>query len=346
MDHYQVLGLSDKATLDEIKTTFRQFAVKYHPDKNPNDATAEKKFKEALAAYEVLSDPDKRRAYDSQRQEPHDVFDGKYNVNFGYGGVRGDDITCYIAVNLEAVLTGCDVPIEFDRKVACMACGGVGGSVGICGGCHGVGWKLLPTMNGVQSKRKCQKCDGLGSAIDVECIACQRSGFSGNECVTYMVQVPPGIDNLMVMTFKDQGNPGRFGGANGDLLVVVKIRDHPLFERQGDDLICKVPVAYPKLVLGGEISILNLNRTAIKFNIPQSTAVGTRFRLHNLGLPKRNAFDPAVRGDLFVEIKIDIPTNLSSDHRIAIEQLAEVANTESFRQICKFESKMSEFLDS
>lgn len=351
MDLYTILGVAKTATPEEIKKAYRQLALKYHPDKNPGDKEAEQQFKKVGEAYGVLSDPDKRKEYDRfgsvGRQSSggfHDMSDdifSPFRRQKAYRGRAGDHIVCHIAVNLEAVSKGCEVEVKFKRAKVCSDCKGQGGTLGECRACNGVGQKITMMSPIMQSSMTCQECVGTGEGIIDPCKKCSGKGYDSYEDVEIVVQVPPGIDNGMSMTYKGMGNPGRCGGRDGHLMVQVAVKKHALFERisQGD-ILCVVPVTYDQLVFGDEIEIPNLERTNVKFKMPAGTQSGSKFRLQKQGLPK--AVGPKQNddiGDLLVEVRIEIPSKLNDNHRIMVEQLAGIYDVEAFPTISEFKRK-------
>jgi molecular chaperone DnaJ len=353
MDLYATLEVKRDDSQDEIKKAYRKLALKYHPDKNPGDKEAEAKFKEIAKAYEILGDPEKRKQYDTygEADKPHHPFFHDIFNPFNPFGQRprrakpGDHIVCHIGINLEAVLKGCEVDLQFKRACICDACKGKGGETGQCKSCNGAGQRITVMTANIRSSETCRDCMGSGEGVIDPCKDCKGTGYSKYDDVSVTIHVPPGIENGMDMTYRGMGNPGRCGAPAGHLIVQVTVKKHEFFERgPNGDLHCIVPVTYTQLVLGDEIELYNLEKIPVKFKMPAGTQSGTKFRLQKKGLPRKIKADqtPDELGDLTVEVKVEIPTKLNDNHRIILEQLAEVIDAKAFPLITDFARKLQE----
>mgnify|MGYP001043942000 FL=1 len=346
-DYYEVLGVSKGASDDEIKKAYRKLAKQYHPDLNPGDKDAETKFKEVSEAYEILSDADKKQKYDRFGHagvDPNYSAGGTYSGDFGGfdmsgfgggidlgdifdsffgGGVsssgrrnapqKGDSLKISIALSFEEAAFGCTKTVEIDRIEKCADCGGTGAEKGsaaeTCPMCHGTGTvkSTQRTPLGMfSSSSPCQTCRGTGKIIKNPCKTCRGLGLARHRR-RIEIKIPEGIDDNQPLQMRGQGNAGSNGGPAGDLYVVVSIRPHPLFTRQGADVLCEVPISYKDAVLGAEIEVLTIDGR-VKYSIPEGTQTGTVFRLRGKGIKRP---DSRGRGDHFVTVNIETPKNLS-----------------------------------
>ncbi len=351
-DYYEVLGVARDASPEEIKKAYRRIAKQYHPDKNPGDKEAEEKFKEACEAYEVLSDPEKRARYDryghegvkfsgdqftyadfTHADEFADLFSSIFDSFFGTHtgrrrtrsaqAERGRDLKVGVTLDLEDAARGKEVELSLTRLETCEECNGTGAKPGSrprtcpeCGG-HGVvffqrGFFSLQTT--------CSRCGGEGSIIDSPCTMCAGRGRV-NERQTVKVRIPPGVDEGSLVRIPGQGEVGPHRGPRGDLYVEIHLREHPIFQRDGDDLLCEVPISFAQAALGDEITIPTLDGEE-KLRIPAGTQSHQVMRLRGKGMPR--ASDPNVRGDLFVRVIVRTPTNLSERERELFRELAEL----------------------
>jgi len=352
-DYYEVLGVAKGASADEIKRAYRSLAKKYHPDMNPGDKEAEAKFKEANEAYDVLSDADKRAKYD---QFGHAAFDpasggfggGGFGFDGGFdfsdifssffGGVcgrssgrnmprEGDDILARVTVSFEDAAFGCKREVNFSRVEGCSECGTSGAEKGTqpetCAACHGRGTVTVQqqTMFGyTQTQRACQNCRGTGKIIKTPCKNCNGKGYvKVNKRLE--VNIPEGIDNMQRIVLRGQGSAGRNGGANGDLVIEVRVKPHDLFTRDGNNLYIDVPISFTEAALGAEIEIPLLGGKREKFTIPEGTQSGTSFTLKGKGIADIN--NPRRRGDLIFTANIETPKNLSAEQKKILRSFAE-----------------------
>jgi len=343
-DYYETLGVPQTADETAIKSAYRKMALKYHPDRNPGDKTAEEKFKEAAQAYAVLADPEKRDRYNrfghagvsgsaggTAGFDPTifsdfgDILGGLGDL-FGVGGGtgrggirRGADLRYDLEISFEEASTGTETTLQIPREEACEGCGGSGAAPGsspeACGHCRGHG-QIRSQEGFFTVARTCPRCRGAGRVISKPCQSCQGTGRTTNER-KLKVKIPSGIATAQRLRLSGEGEHGDRNGPPGDLYVVVHVRDHPFFHREGDDLLCEVPVTYPVLALGAEISVPTLNEPTT-IQIPKGTQPDTRFRLRGKGMPNVGGRG---HGDLYVGVKVVVPDELTSGQRKLIEAL-------------------------
>ena len=350
-DYYEVLGVSKTASEDEIKKAYRGLAKKYHPDMNPGDKDAEVKFKEVNEAYAVLSDSDKRSKYD---RFGHDAFDptsggggfggfggfGGADFDFGdifssfFGGgtssrsranmpVEGDDVATRVSVSFEEAAFGCKKEVNFARIESCPDCNGSGGTdVEKCSDCNGTGRINVrqQTMLGyMQTQRPCTKCSGKGKIIKNPCKNCNGKGrIKINKKLE--VNIPAGIDNRQNIILRGQGCAGINGGPSGDLIIEVTVRPDRIFEREGNNIYCEVPITFAEAALGAEIDVPVLGGGTEKFKIPEGTQSGTNFTLKNKGIPDINT---KRKGDVILTVAVETPKNLNSKQKELLSAFAE-----------------------
>jgi len=335
----------------EIKKAYKKLAVANHPDRNPDDPQAAERFKEAAEAYEVLSSAEKRRLYDQFGHEGlrgrtgggagftdlNDIFDhfgdifgdlfgGGRQRSSGPRGRRGNDVRTKVTITLNEVLTGCTKEIKLKRNEHCSKCEGTGAKPGTspvtCDYCSGNG-AVQHRQGFFSMQTTCPACHGSGTVIREKCEDCRGSGYERQD-VALDVTVPAGIDDGRQMILQGEGEPGTPGAPRGDLYVDVHVKPHPMFERQGNHLICRVPITYTQAALGAEIDIpLLAGKDTLK--IPAGTQPNHMFRLKGKGLPELRS---GYLGDLHVEVKIEVPKKLSEQQEELLRQLAELENTE------------------
>jgi molecular chaperone DnaJ len=355
-DYYEVLGVARTATEIEIKSAYRKLALKYHPDRNPGDKSAEEKFKEAAEAYAVLADTDKRHMYDRFGHaglggaatggfDPT-VFTGFEDILGGLGDIfgigemfggqrrrggpqRGADLRYDLEISFDESAKGVETTIQIPRNETCETCKGSGAAPGskpqTCPQCHGRG-QLRYQQGFFTVARTCGQCRGTGSIISTPCTACRGSGRIQQQR-KLTVKIPAGIASGQRLRLSSEGESGAGGGPSGDLYVVVHVQEHPFFHRDGNDLFCEIPLNYPTLALGGEISIPTLEG-GDTFKIPEGTQSGATFRLRGRGMP--DVVSGRGRGDLLVTVKVATPKKLTKDQRKLLEQLAETMPKEKF----------------
>ncbi|QMV72757.1 molecular chaperone DnaJ [Comamonas piscis] len=345
-DYYEVLGLSKSATEVEIKTAYRKMAMKYHPDRNQGDTAkeAEEKFKECKEAYEMLSDSQKRGAYD---QYGHAGVDpnmrsgmggegfGGFAESFGdifgemFGGARrggggpqvyrGSDLSYAMDISLEEAAAGKNAQIKIPSWDECDTCHGNGAKPGTqvktCSTCHGSG-QVQMRQGFFAVQQPCPHCRGTGKIIPEPCTACHGQGRTKSQ-KTLEVSIPAGIDDGMRIRSTGDGEPGQNGGPPGDLYIEIRVRKHEVFERDGDDLHCEVPVSMVTAALGGEIEVPTLSGKAA-IDIPEGTQTGKQFRLRGKGIKGVRASYP---GDLYVHIVVETPVKLTEHQRKLLKEL-------------------------
>jgi len=353
-DYYEILGVERDASSDAIKKAYKKCAMKYHPDRNPDDPDAEQRFRECAEAFEVLSDAEKRQRYDRFGHEGlrgagmHDfsgmgasdifsMFEDLFG-DMGFGGAfggrrgagsrarRGYDLETQIQIDLDAVATGTTEEIEFTRQDACENCGGSGAKPGTtpetCGTCGGQG-RVAVRQGFFQMVRPCPDCQGEGRIVREECEQCNGAGRKPRHR-KIEVKVPPGIQDGQIIRVAGEGEPGERGGPTGDLHVVVRVKDHDLFLRNGDDLILQMPISFSQAALGSQVDVPTLGEPET-LSIPRGAQHGQTFTIRDAGLPNlRNGR----KGDLIVQVGIEIPKKMSKRQE---ELLREFAETEDHK---------------
>ena len=338
-DYYDVLGVSKNASDADIKKAFRRLAMKYHPDRNPDDKEAEEKFKEAKEANDILSDRQKRAAYDqfghagvsTSAGGPDaqgfsgfgDIFDSVFGDIFGAqgrGGQRaqsGANLRYDLELNLEEAIAGSTIKIRVPRLVTCNECSGSGAKRGSspvqCPTCNGAG-QVRMQQGFFSVQQTCPKCRGQGKIINDPCRPCHGQGRTRNS-KTISVKVPPGVDTGDRIRLTGEGEAGEYGAPTGDLYVHVIVRDHEIFTREGPDLYCEVPISFAAAALGRDIEIPTLDGK-VKLRIPQETQSGRLFRLRGKGV---RSVRSSARGDLLCRVVVETPVNLSRKQRDILE---------------------------
>ena len=325
-DYYEVLGLERDAGEDALKKSYRRLAMKYHPDRNPDDAQAEERFKEAKEAYEVLSDSQKRAAYDQLGHDGvnpdafgaggfgggfRDIFDDIFGARGGGGrAYRGSDLRYPLELDLERAVVGDTITIRVPTVVDCEACAGSGARPGThplsCETCGGNG-QVRMQQGFFSVQQTCPRCKGAGTVITDPCATCRGAG-KVRDRKTLSVKIPPGVDNGDRIRLTGEGQSGSRPGANGDLYVEISVREHPIFDRHGRDLACEVPISFVTATLGGEIQVPTLDG-AVKLKVPDGTQTGGNFRLRGKGV--KSVRGGAV-GDLLCRVVVETPVKLTS----------------------------------
>ncbi len=359
-DYYEVLGVSKGAEKDEIKKAYRKMAIKYHPDKNPDNPEAEEKFKEAAEAYEVLSDDQKRASYDrfghagvggaagggfqggaSSFEDIFSQFGDIFGSDFGFGGAaggggrrrrrrgqRGSDIRIKLKLTLEQINDGVNKKIKLPRQVACEVCSGTGAE-------NGTAFNTCPTCNGQGEIRQqagggffqqivvqtCPTCNGEGRIVSRACTNCEGKGRVSQEDVV-SVDIPAGVQEGMNLSVRGRGNAGVRGGAPGDLIIQIEEEAHEHFERDGDNLIHELFISFPQAALGTQIEVPTLENP-VRIKIAPGTHAGKMVRLKGKGLPNINNYG---RGNLLIHINVWTPQNVTSEEKRLLEKLQNSAN--------------------
>jgi molecular chaperone DnaJ len=371
-DYYEILGVSRSADAAEIKKAYRKLAVKYHPDKNPGDNTAEDKFKELGQAYEALSDPDKRAAYDRYGHDafsggggsgrggfhdPADIFSQVFGGAFGggfeefFGGgsrkksskQRGSDLRYDLEITLEEAAKGVEKELEIERNVSCEKCSGSGskgsGGVKTCSTCGGRG--VVGRQAGIFVQQvTCPDCRGTGEIVSDPCDAC--TGQGRHEKLTRIkLRIPAGVETGVRLRSTGNGDAGVRGGATGDLYVFLHVADHDIFEREGNTLFCEVPLPFSTAALGGELKVPTLDGQA-SIKIPVGTQSGTTFRVRDKGMP---ALSGGSRGDLNVTVQVEVPTKLSKEQQEKLRAFSESIGEQNSPVENGFLEKAKRFFD-
>jgi molecular chaperone DnaJ len=369
-DYYEILGVARSATPDELKKAYRKLAIQHHPDKNPGNKESEEKFKELSEAYECLSNPQKRQAYDqfghaaqgmgggpgaqgfdfSQMGGFGDIFGDIFNEVFGQtrggGGprgtraARGSDLRYNMKVGFEEAAFGCEKVINIPKESGCKSCNGTGAKAGstpeTCRTCNG-GGEIRFQQGFFTLSKTCPDCGGTGSLIKNKCPDCHGQGRKA-ETARISVKVPAGIDTGQKLKLRGEGEAGMNGGPAGDLYVVIEVAQHPFFRREGDDVHLDVPVSFTAATLGGEIDAPTLDGT-VKIKIPAGTQNQKRFRLKGKGIM---SLQSRQRGDQYVTVAVEVPTKLTDEQRQLLEKFAQLSG-ENYPEHQGFLRKMKDW---
>ncbi|NBR58271.1 MAG: molecular chaperone DnaJ [Opitutaceae bacterium] len=375
-DYYDLLGAAKGATEEDLKKAYRKKAVQFHPDKNPGNKEAEEMFKKVSEAYEVLKDTDKRAAYDryghaafqqggGQRgpsgggfHDPSDMFrevfgqqggggGGIFEEFFGGGGGqsggagRGADLRYDLEISLEEAAHGSEKEISFRKLGECRHCDGNGAEPGskrtTCHTCRGAG-QVTTSRGFFHVRQACPTCHGSGHRFEKVCAKCSGEGRV-NETAKINVKIPPGVDTGNKLRSSGNGEAGTMGGEAGDLYIVVHVKDHEVFERQGDDLFCEIPIKFTLATLGGSIHVPTLQgKAALK--IPGGTQSGTTFRLKGRGLPHLRG---SAHGDQLIRVQVEVPTHLSTEQKKFLEEFARVSGDQEEPLAKSFFDKAKKF---
>jgi len=348
-DYYQILGVPRNASPDQIKKAYRELALKHHPDRNPGEKSSEEKFKEINQAYQILSDPEKRAQYDRFGERVpfnftedfgfptiDDLFSGLFEEFFGRrtghhrrGPTRrkGADLRYDLKISLEEAAFGAEKNLSLEKPQRCSACDGAGLKPGtspsICPECRGKG-NLIYQQGFFSISRTCPHCRGTGRIIKDPCPKCRGSGV---EMVlrNLKVNIPAGADTGATLRLRGEGEPGELAGPPGDLHIILYLEDHPIFQRQGTELILEVPIPFARAVLGGEIEVPTLEDIS-RLKIPPGTQTGKIFRLKGKGMPSLNG----ERGDLHIQIFVEVPAWLSGKEKDLMEKIAEAEKSDAY----------------
>ncbi len=358
-DFYEVLGVTKGASKDEIKRAYRQLAIKYHPDRNPGDEKAEERFKEATEAYEILADERKRHAYDQYGfagvngmgqptaqdfstifQGFEDIFgdfSGFFDSFFGSTGSRrrssrgssqGSDLRYDMEISFLEAAFGTKREISYARAERCDVCGGTGAD-------KGTGRRLCPTCGGSGQVRRnsgffsiastCPTCNGEGEIVEKPCTACRGSGLiRRNRTVT--VTIPAGIEDGKRLSLAGQGDAGTNGARDGDLYIFLRVQAHELYERDGNDVYCAVPISFTQAALGADIAVTTLDDKSVRVSVPPGTQNGRILRLKGEGIPELHS--SGRRGDMYIKLVVKVPTKVSARAKELLKELASVSGEE------------------
>ena len=376
-DYYEVLGVQKGASAEEIKKAYRKQALKYHPDRNPDNKEAEEKFKEASEAYEILSDDDKRARYD---QFGHAGVDPNFGAGqgggfSGFGGFgdfgdlgdifgsffgggasrsarqngprRGENVGIRLELTFEEAAFGCDKDVSVQRIENCTSCHGSGSADGVietCSYCKGAG-QVRTTQNfmgmSMQSTSVCPQCNGRGKLVKNPCNTCRGKG-KVRRTQKIKVKVPAGVDHGQSVRVRGEGCVGSNGGPNGDLLVEIYLKRHPIFTRQDMTVLCEVPISFTQAALGAKIQIPTLDGK-VEYDIPEGTQTGTVFTLSGKGIPSVN--NPKRRGDQRFVVVVETPTKLSKEQKELLRQLDGSMDKSSGSKSKKFFDYLKDFFD-
>ncbi len=370
-DYYEVMGVPKNASEDEIKKAYRKLAKQYHPDLNPGDKTAEAKFKELNEAYEVLSDPDKKARYDQFGHagvDPNfgggagggspfqgdfdfgDIFSSVFGGGFGgFGGRqqnpnaprRGSDCEAYLEITFEEAAKGCKKSVSYNRVEDCPDCHGSGAKKGTapvtCSACGGTGRVRVnqrTPFGVVQTQRSCDKCKGKGKIIESPCKSCGGSGKQRRQ-KTLEINVPAGVADDQLLKVTGQGNAGMNGGPAGDLLLSIRVKSHPIFDRRGNDIWCELPITFTQAALGADVTVPTLDGD-VTYYVHEGTQPGDVFKLKNRGVENLNGRG---RGDQFVRVTIEVPKNLSKEQKELLEKFDNTATDKNYQKRKSFREK-------
>ena len=348
-DYYATLGVERGASADELKKAYRKLAMQYHPDRNPGDAKAEEKFKEINEAYDVLKDDQKRSAYDRYGHAAFENggmgagggmgggfgFEGGlgdiFEQMFGGGGRRGGgaqtgaDIKATVEIDLKEAFSGTKVNVRVTTRMTCDACSGSGSAdksgSETCGTCGGAG-RIRAQQGFFLVERTCPTCGGSGRVVRNPCRVCSGVGTVPRE-KTLSVQIPAGVEDGTRIRLSGEGEAGARGAPPGDLYVHVAVRPHPIFQRDGANIFCRVPLLMTQAALGGEIEVPTIDGTAAKVKIPAGTQSGDQFRLRGKGF---SVLRSTQRGDMYIQVAVETPQNLTRRQRELLEEFAREAN--------------------
>lgn len=351
LDYYAILEVSRTATADELKKSYRKLAMKYHPDRNPGDDAAEAKFKEINQAYDILKDEQKRAAYD---QYGHAAFEGggpgpggfDFSGGFGGGGLgdifeqmfgdmmggrrggrarTGNDIQTHVEITLEEAFSGVKKDVRVITRVACETCHGTGSDDGasgveVCPSCHGAG-KVRAQQGFFVVERPCPTCHGAGKVVKNPCKVCHGEGTVEKER-TVEVQIPAGVEDGTRIRLSGEGEAGGNGVPPGDLYIHVSVTEHGIFQRDGANIYCRVPLRMAQAALGTEIEVPVIDGSRTKVKIPAGTQTGAHFRLRGKGF---SVLRSTARGDMYIQVTVETPQNLSKRQRELLEEFEKEA---------------------
>lgn len=374
-DYYEILGVERTASSEEMKRAYRKLAVKYHPDKNPGDAASEALFKELAEAYDILSNVEKRAAYDRYGHaafqgggagprggggfhDPFDLFRDMFASQGGGGGFeqffsqgrnageeggkqRGSDLRYDLEITLEEAFSGCEKKIEIQKLDECETCHGSGAAKGSsakrCQLCHGRG-QVAVSRGFFQVVQACPQCRGAGQTIDKPCQTCHGEGcMEKTSCIN--LKIPAGVDTDSRLRSAGAGEAGVRGGGYGDLYVILHIKKHTIFVREEMNLHCQIPIPFSVAALGGEVHVPSL-QGPLELKIPAGTQSASTFRMRGSGMP---GIQSASKGDLYVRVEVEVPTKLNSEQRQALEQFSQLCGEENTPLHRSFTERLKSF---
>ncbi len=375
-DYYEVLGVSKNATEAEIKKAYRKLAAKYHPDMNPGDKESEEKFKEVNEANEVLSDPEKKARYDQYGfagVDPNFAQSAGFGGGFGgmdfdlgsifsdfFGGgagsarqranapMQGEDVGTRVELTFEEAAFGCEKEVQVARIENCAKCGGSGSADGFapdtcpaCGGSGQIRTTRQTAFGAFAQTSVCTRCGGSGKIVRNPCSACRGKGKVRHNA-KIKVKIPAGIDMGQSVKVRGEGCVGVNGGPNGDLLVQVRIREHPIFQRDGANVYCEVPISFKQAALGAEIEVPTLDGKQ-KYTIPEGTQTGSRFNLRGKGIPMLRR--PGSRGDEYFDVVVETPTKLSKEQKDLLRKFDDSLDAKGQPKKKRFSDKVKDLFD-
>ena len=367
-DYYEILGASRNANQEELKKAYRKLALQHHPDRNPGNKSAEEKFKEATEAYEVLSDPEKRKVYDqfghagvgagfgadggaggfsADSGNFSDVFSDIFSDFFGGGarttqgrtrGIKGADLEIRLDLSFEEAVFGTEKMVDVHRPEACGECQGEGAKPGtsrqVCSTCRGTG-QVRVSQGFFSIATTCHRCHGEGETISTPCPKCRGEGRARVHR-RISIKIPAGIEDGSRLRVRGEGEGGLRGGGRGDLYVGVRVRPHEIFQRQGNDIVCEVPISFAQAAIGAEIEVPSLEGK-VSMKIPSGTQSGSLFRLKGKGIASVDGYG---RGDQLVKIKVEVPTRLTSEQRQLLKRFEELSEGGSYPVMSEFLEKV------
>jgi len=349
-DLYEILGIQRNASDEEIKKSYRKLAMKHHPDRNKGDKEAEKKFKEATAAYEALKDPERRAAYDQYGHDAFrqggmggaqgfgdfaggfsDIFEEFFGGGFGNtsrqrGPSRGSDLRYNMSISLQEAFVGKKTQIRIPSYAGCDLCAATGSAdksgPSICSSCNGHG-KVRSTSGFFSIERPCPTCAGEGSTIKNPCLKCSGTGQTKKQ-KTISVSIPAGVDTGTRIRISGEGELGQRGAGNGDLYIFIEVQKDKLFEREEENIFCQIPISVTVAILGGDVEVPTIDGKKARLNIPSGTQSETQFRLKGKGMRilRQNR-----RGDMYVETNVEIPVNLTSKQKSILREFEQEGGT-------------------
>lgn len=372
-DYYEVLGVDKSAGEDEIKKAYRKLAMKYHPDRNPDNKEAEEKFKEINEAYEVLSDADKKAKYD---QFGHAAFDPNMGGGAGFGGAgfggfedmfgdifgsmfgggfssgasrqnvrqKGRDLRVNLSLSFEEAVFGCKKEIKLKRTETCDTCAGKGAvndaDIKTCDKCHGTGQVRVTQQSlfgTVQTVKTCDECHGTGKKIVKPCPKCHGEGNVKKQR-TLSIRIPAGVDTGSVLPLRGEGEAGKNGGPNGDVYIYISVKPHAIFTREDNDIYCEIPITFVQAALGDSIMVPTVDGK-VKLKIPEGTQSGQVFKLKGKGVQNPNGFG---KGNEYVEIKVEVPKNLTEKQKSKLREFGDMSNDKNHEQSKSFWDKVKD----